>query len=285
MYYGAIEAGGTKFVCAVGNKDGEIIDKTKISTQSPEETINNVINFFKNYPLKGLGIGCFGPVQIDKSQGNYGEILSTPKRKWRNFNIYKKFKNYYDIPVYLDTDVNVAALGEYRWGAAKENNSCLYVTVGTGIGAGFVKDGQTLNGVNHPEMGHIRVKRSKEDDFQGVCPYHSDCLEGLASGPAIEKRYGVKASELSHRDDVWELESYYLAQAVMNYTLILSPHKIILGGGVMKQSHVISKIKGKLEKMVNGYVKIPPEFIVKPKLNDEQGIRGALALALQEKGE
>lgn len=285
MYYGAIEAGGTKFVCAVGKSDGEIVDKIKIPTLSPDETIRNVIEFFNQYSLLGIGIGCFGPIQINKKESNYGEILSTPKLEWRNFNIYKKFKATYNLPIYLDTDVNVAALGEYKWGAAKENDSCLYMTIGTGIGAGYVKDGKTLSGVTHPEMGHIRVKRLKEDNFQGICPYHNDCLEGLASGPAIEKRYGKKAMELSEREDVWELESYYLAQAIVNYTLILSPEKIILGGGVMKQRHILPLIYNKVLNEINGYVEIPPGFIVEPKLNDEQGIKGALSLAMSDQGE
>lgn len=281
MLYGAIEAGGTKFVCAVGDRGGSIVDQITIPTLAPEETLKMVDTFFDKYELSSIGIGSFGPVELNETNPNYGKILNTPKLLWKNFNLHEAFKEKYNIPVFLDTDVNAAALGEYYWGAAQLTDSCLYITVGTGIGAGFVKGGITLKGMAHPEMGHILIPRHPKDRFEGCCPYHKDCLEGLASGTALSDRYGVSGKELASRKDVWEMEAYYLAQAIINYILILSPEKIILGGGVMKQEVLFPLIRQKVSKLLNHYIEIDSleDYIVSPQLNDNQGIKGALALA------
>jgi fructokinase len=281
MLYGAIEAGGTKFVCAIGNEKGEIISKTVFPTQDPETTLGNVYSYFSNYALTSIGVGCFGPIELNKNRNNFGQLLNTPKQLWKNFNIYQALSSHFSVPVYVDTDVNAAALGEFHSGAAQESDSCLYITVGTGIGAGYVQNGKVSKGLFNTEMGHIYVPRHSEDSFEGSCHYHRDCLEGLASGTAIHTRYGKKGDELEEMQAVWELEAYYLAQAIVNYILILAPEKIILGGGVMKQTILYPLIRGEVAKLLNQYVNIDDfeQYIVPPELNDNQGVMGSLFLA------
>ncbi|GIN85973.1 fructokinase [Heyndrickxia sporothermodurans] len=283
MYLGAIEAGGTKFVCAVGDELGNIIERISLPTTTPDETIPQVVNFFRKYEIKALGVGAFGPIDINKNHSNYGYITNTPKIAWRNFPFFQTLQKEFQVPIGFNTDVNIAALGEATFGAAKGLGSCLYITVGTGIGAGAVVQGNLLQGYSHPEMGHILVRRHLEDSYQGKCPTHYDCLEGLAAGPAIEARWGKKGHELTDQAEVWELEAYYLAQALMQYILILSPEKIIMGGGVMKQSQLYLLIHKKLDELLNGYVTLPPlnDYIVPPGLGDNAGITGALVLAKQ----
>ncbi|WP_066067066.1 ROK family protein [Neobacillus soli] len=281
--FGAIEAGGTKFVCAVGDEWGNIIDRVKIPTTVPEETMAEVMAFFKKYELEAIGIGSFGPVDVNPESPTYGMITSTPKLAWRNFLFVQAMKDAFSVPIGFNTDVNAAALGEAVHGAAKGLDSCLYITVGTGIGAGAVVQGQLLQGLSHPEMGHILVRRHPNDHYQGKCPYHGDCLEGLAAGPAIEERWGEKGINLVGREEVWELEGYYIAQALMQYILILSPKRIILGGGVMKQKQVFSSVYKYLPELLHDYVSLPelPEYIVSPGLGDDAGITGSLLLAQQ----
>lgn len=284
MLIGGIEAGGTKFVCAVGDSSKKIIAKTNFPTERPDETLQNVQQFFQQYEVEAIGLGCFGPVDLDMKSRTYGSILHTPKIKWQHYDILSQLKANLNVPVYMDTDVNAAALGEYHYGAGKDVDSCMYITVGTGIGAGYVHNGQTYIGKSHPEMGHILIPKHRDDLFAGICPYHENCLEGLASGPAIEQRYGKKGSDLADESHVWELEAYYLAQAIMNYFLILSPERIILGGGVMKQEQLYRMIREKVIKFLNGYLKTDDmnQFIVEPKLQDEQGLRGAMELIEQD---
>ncbi|WP_066316067.1 ROK family protein [Bacillus sp. FJAT-29814] len=279
----AIEAGGTKFVCAVGDENGNIVERTQIPTTVPEETMGKVIEFFRNFSVDAIGIGSFGPIDINQESPTYGFITSTPKIAWKDYPFVQAMKDAFAVPVGFNTDVNAAALGEASLGAAKGLDSCLYITVGTGIGAGaFVQD-QLLQGLSHPEMGHILVRRHPDDPYKGRCPYHHDCLEGLAAGPAIEERWGVKGVELAARAEVWDLEGYYLAQAIMQYVLILSPKKIILGGGVSHQEQVFTSIYKYLPELVQGYVSLPElsSYIVRPGLGDEAGITGALLLAHQ----
>jgi fructokinase len=280
MYLGAIEAGGTKFVCAVGTPSGEVIDKITLQTNGPEETLREVDLFFSNYDINGFGVGSFGPIDLNKDSEMYGTILNTPKRQWRNFDLLGSLKRLFSVPIYLDTDVNVAALGEYKWGAAQDVESVLYITVGTGIGAGFVKGGETFIGRQHSEMGHIKIEQHHTDSFKGSCPYHENCLEGLASGTAIYERYGMKGNLLAENEDAWEMVSYYLAQAIVTYSLVLSPERIILGGGVMKQNRLYELVRRKTSALMNGYMTLPDmeEYIVAPSLQDEQGIRGAISL-------
>jgi fructokinase len=287
VYLGAIEAGGTKFVCAIGDHDGNIKERVTFPTTTPEETMRRVVEFFRPYPLEAIGIGSFGPVDLRRGSATYGYITSTPKQKWVNFNFVGEMKRHFSVPIGFDTDVNAAALGERRWGAAKGLQSCIYITVGTGIGVGAIVEGNLLHGLMHPEMGHILVRRHPQDTFAGVCPYHGDCLEGMASGPAIEKRWGKKGAELADRKEVWELEAFYLAQAIANYILILSPEKVIIGGGVMKQEQLLPDIRHHVIEFLNGYVQHKvilqkiDEYIVLPGLGDNAGICGALALAKQ----
>ncbi|MEK4565336.1 ROK family protein [Alkalihalobacillus sp. FSL R5-0424] len=283
----AIEAGGTKFVCAVGDETGEIVDKVTIPTIIPSETMKEVIAFFKKYQVTAMGVGSFGPIDIDQNSPSYGSITSTPKTAWKNYPIVQELKKEFPIPIGFNTDVNAAALGEAMLGAAKGLDSCLYITVGTGIGAGAVVQGNLLQGLSHPEMGHILVRKHPSDSFEGVCPYHNDCLEGLAAGPAIEKRWGQKGSELTNKEEVWELEGYYLAQAMMQYLLILSPRKIILGGGVSHQEAVFKAIRKHLPEMLAEYIELPEltDYIVRPGLGDQAGITGALMLAKRAQDE
>ncbi|MBO0994677.1 ROK family protein [Bacillus sp. SD088] len=282
---GAIEAGGTKFVCAVGKEDGTLIERIQLDTLTPENTIPHVIEFFKKHEIDALGIGSFGPIDIDKKSKTYGNITSTPKLKWRNYPFLQELKNALQVPMEFNTDVNAAALGEVMLGAAQDVDSCMYITVGTGVGVGAVIQGELLQGLSHPEMGHILVRRHPDDTYEGFCPYHGDCLEGMAAGPAIEQRWGKKGVELQDQQEVWELEAYYLAQALMQFILIVSPKKIIMGGGVMKQKQLFPLIQKKVQELLNGYVAVPQilehidEYIVPPALGDNAGITGALMLA------
>lgn len=285
--YGAIEGGGTKFICGIGTKEGEILDYISIPTTTPEETMSQAMNYFSDKEIASIGIGTFGPVDVNPASSTYGSVTKTPKPHWSGFDIIGYVKERLPIPVGFDTDVNAAALGETVWGAAKGLSSCLYLTVGTGIGGGAVVEGKMVHGLTHPEMGHISVRRHPEDTFEGFCPFHSDCLEGLAAGPAVEKRWGKKAYELDASHDAWRFQSYYIAQALVNYILILSPEKIILGGGVMNQSHLFPLIRAEVQRLLNGYVHHPAllegidQYIVSPGLVDKAGLSGALAMAIQ----
>lgn len=285
MRLGAIEAGGTKFVCGIGNEHGEVIERISIPTTTPEETMGQVIDFFKNKEVDAIGVGSFGPVDLDVSSPTYGFITSTPKKYWNQFDLVGGLKKRFDVPIGFDTDVNAAALGESVWGAAKGLDSCLYMTVGTGIGVGAVAEGKLIHGMLHPEMGHILVRRHEKDAYQGSCPFHGDCLEGMAAGPAIEARWGKKGVDLAADSGVWELEAYYLAQALVNYILVLSPQKIIIGGGVMKQEQLFPLVRKHTVKLLNGYIqhenilKNIDQYIVPPGLGDNAGLCGALALA------
>lgn len=285
MILGAIEAGGTKFVCGIGNENGDIIEKISFPTTTPEETLKLVTDYFKDKQIEALGVGSFGPIDLNTESSTYGFITSTPKKHWKNVNLLGELKKHIDVPMAFDTDVNAAALGELEWGAAKGLDSCIYMTVGTGIGVGAVTEGKLIHGMLHPEMGHILVKRHEDDTYKGNCPFHGDCLEGLASGPAIENRWGQKGIVLSANPQVWELEAYYLAQALVNYILVLSPKKLILGGGVMQQKQLFPIIIEHVVNLLNGYIQNEnllvciDEYIVPPELGDNAGLCGALALA------
>ncbi len=280
----AIEAGGTKFICGIGNENGEIFEKISIPTTVPEETMKKVIEYFKGKEFEVMGVACFGPIDPVKGSKTYGYISKTPKPNWTDYDIIGELKKNFNVPMEFDTDVNGAALGESLWGAGKGLNSVMYITVGTGIGAGAVINGRMLQGLTHPEMGHISIKRNENDKFKGKCPFHSDCLEGLASGPAIEDRWGEKAYNLEDKNEVWELEAYYLAQALINYILILSPQRIIMGGGVMKQKQMFPLIRKNVKEFLNGYVhkkeilEDSDNYIVYPGLEENAGLMGSLAL-------
>lgn len=287
MLYGAIEAGGTKFVCAVADEQLNIMDKVKIDTLNPEYTMKKTKEFFAKHDIVSLGIGSFGPVDIHKSSPDYGMIQNTPKIKWRNFNIIKSLKETIDVPMIIDTDVNAAALGEYKMGHGAGKRSVLYITIGTGVGAGFAVDGETLSGLTHPEMGHVLVRQLDEDKFEGVCPSHKNCLEGLVAGPAIEARCGQKGHLLANDHKVWDYIADYIGQALMTYNLILSPEIILIGGGVSQQEHLFPKIRQAFKKHLNGYISHPvldtdlSEYIRYPKNGQLAGLYGSFQLAVK----
>lgn len=286
MNIGAIEAGGTKFVLAIGNENGEIFHRHVVKTTTPVETMRHVKEFFDKYEFERIGVGSFGPVDINVNSNTYGYIKNTPKKEWINFDLVGELKKYYDVDITLNTDVNCAALGEFKIGAAKDEKSCLYMTVGTGIGVGVILNGGILAGITHPEMGHIFLKRHEKDNYVGKCIYHKDCFEGLASGPAIMERAGIGAENIPEGDIAWEIEAYYLAQGIINFILTLGPEKIILGGGVSKQKHLFPLIHKYVKEMLNGYLELEvlqniENYIVYAELGDDAGIKGTLILGSQ----
>jgi fructokinase len=287
MRLGALEAGGTKMVCAIGNENGDIIERVSIPTETPEITMPKLIEYFKDKEIEALGIGCFGPIDLNRSSETYGYITTTPKLAWANYNIVGVLKEALKVPVGFDTDVNGSALGEATWGITKGLENSMYITIGTGVGAGIITNGILLHGMLHPEGGHLLLSKHPDDDYEGKCPYHKTCMEGLASGPAIEARWGKKGAELADRKEVWELEAYYIAQALVDYIMILSPQRIILGGGVMHQEHMMPLVREEVKRQLAGYIKTKEledieHYIVLPSLNDNQGIMGALKLAVDE---
>lgn len=287
MILGALEAGGTKMVCAIGNEQGEILDRVSIPTETPQITIPLLISYFADKGVEALGIGCFGPIDLNRNSKSYGYITTTPKLAWKDCNIVGAFLEALKVPVGFDTDVNGSALGEATWGITKGLENSMYITIGTGIGAGVISNGRLLHGMLHPEGGHLLLSRHPEDKFEGSCPYHKNCLEGLAAGPAIEARWGKKGVELAERKEVWELEAYYIAQALVDYIMILSPQRIVLGGGVMHQEHMMPLVREEVKRQLAGYIKTREldnmdSYIVLPSLNDNQGIMGALKLGLNE---
>ena len=278
---GAIEAGGTKFVCAVSDDELNIIEKVTIPTTNPEETFEKTFAFFDRFDLKAIGIGSFGPIDTNKNSKTYGYITSTPKLQWQHTEFLGVFKERYNVPVGWNTDVNAAALGEVTFGAAKEKDSCVYITVGTGIGGGAYINGEPLTGISHPEMGHFYPPKHENDTYEGFCDFHGSCLEGLAAGPALKGRFGIKAEDLPEDHEAWDIEAHYLAHAAMTYTTILSPSCIIFGGGVMSQSHLMDKVRTKFESLLNDYLELPnvKDYIISPGLGEESGIKGSLLLA------
>lgn len=288
--YGGIEAGGTKIVCAIGSGPENIYDEVRFPTTTPGETINQCIEYFSTYlsnnELDSIGVGSFGPLDLRINSATYGYITFTTKLGWSNTNFLGKLKEKIKIPIVLDTDVNVAALGEYYWGAGKNTSDFVYLTIGTGIGGGAIVNNKLLHGFNHPEMGHLLIqKNNKNDSFSGNCNFHKNCLEGLASGPAIEKYWDKKAEYISKNHEAWDKQADYLAKAIMNYMLILAPKRIILGGGVMEQKQLFPIIQKKVKEYLNGYIHIPEimdhldDYIIPPQLGNKAGILGAIALA------
>jgi fructokinase len=286
-YLGAIEGGGTKFVCGVGTEAGEIVDKVSFPTTVPEETLAHLFNYFADKPLDALGVGSFGPINAIPGSDKYGFITTTPKPYWRDTNILGELGKRLNVPFGFDLDVNVAALGEAELGAGRDGRGCLYITVGTGIGGGLVLDGRIVQGFSHAEMGHILVRRHPDDAFAGCCPYHGDCLEGLASGPALEGRWGEKGAALPPDHRAWAIQADYLAQACMNFVLVTMPPRIIIGGGVSQQAHLFPLIRQRFKELMNGYVEHPnlgeglDAYIVPPDLGGDAGLTGALILARQ----
>lgn len=290
MRLGALEAGGTKMVCAIGDEKGTIYEQASIPTTTPEETMPQIIEYFRTHgyadgqQLDGIGVAAFGPVDVKPASATYGRILDSSKLAWRQYPILNVLQDAFPIPMGLDTDVNGSCLGEVTYGAGRGLDSVVYITVGTGIGAGIYMDGRLVHGMLHPEAGHMLIAPVKGDETHCVCPYHTHCLEGLAAGPSIEKRWGKKAAELADCPEVWELESTYLAQAITNLIMVVSPQRFILGGGVMHQQQLFPLIRRKVVENVNGYIRTPEmadmdTYIVPAGGKDDQGILGALRLA------
>ncbi|GAB1542683.1 ROK family protein [Scytonema sp. NUACC21] len=289
--WGGIEAGGTKFVCVVGTSPEDLRVELRIPTTTPTETIARVIEFFQQQQkqigtLDAIGIGSFGPVDPNPNSPTFGYLMNTPKPGWQNLDLVGIISQTLGVPVAFDTDVNAAALGEYCWGAAQGLDTFLYLTVGTGIGGGAMIDGRLLHGLLHPEMGHISIPHDLDiDPFRGCCPFHGDCLEGLASGPAIEKRWGQKADLLPADHPAWSLEAHYLALGLVNWIFTLCPQRIIMGGGVMQQKHLFPLVRFQVREMLKRYLAVPTvleqieDYILPPMLGDRAGIAGAIALA------
>jgi fructokinase len=288
--FGGIEAGGTKFVCAVGTGPDDLRARIELPTTTPDETIGRVIQFFQDHvkhePLAAVGIGSFGPIEVHSSSPRFGYITSTPKAGWRNVDLAGPVKRTLNLPVGFDTDVNAAALGEHRWGAARGLDTFVYITVGTGIGGGGMVEGRLIHGLLHPEMGHLRIAHDTQADaFAGVCPFHGDCWEGLATGPSIEARWGTKGQAMPPDHPAWKLEAHYLALGVTSLVCTLSPQRVILGGGVMKQPSLMSLVRREAQELLNGYIQAPEiterieQYIVAPDLGENAGVLGAIALA------
>ncbi len=284
---GGIEAGGTKFVCAVGTGPQDIRDSVRFPTTTPAETIAQAIAFFQQQkePVAAIGIGSFGPIDPQPLSPTFGFITSTPKPGWANADLVGQIQQVIPVPMAFDTDVNAAAYGEYCWGAAQELDTFLYLTIGTGIGGGGMVEGHLMHGLIHPEMGHILIPHNRADDpYAGHCPFHGDCLEGLASGPAMKARWGQPAETLPPDHPAWVLEANYIAYGLVNLICTLSPQRIILGGGVMSQPHIFGLVRQQVQTLLCGYVQHTAilqeidQYIVPPALGGLAGVLGSLAL-------
>jgi len=278
--YGGLETGGTWCVAAVGRGPDDLDALERFPTTTPGETVGRCADFFKrNGPIERLGIGSFGPVDVDPASPTWGNVTTTPKPGWAHTPVAKPLAQGLGIGVVFDTDVNAAALGEYRWGAGQGSDPFVYVTVGTGIGGGVVSSGRPVHGLMHPELGHVRIPHDlQRDPYGGSCPYHGDCFEGLACGPAIQQRWGVPGGELPDDHPAWALEADYLASGMVALACILSPHKIVLSGGVGRRPGMPEAVATRLEELLADYM--PSPQIVAPVLGDRAGVLGALALAM-----
>jgi fructokinase len=277
--YGGIETGGSKWECAIGTSPEDIRAVETITTTTPDETIGRAIAFFvREGPVAAVGIGSFGPIDPNPDSTTWGHITSTPKPGWAYTDVAREIGRRLAVPVAFDTDVNAAALGEYRWGAAQGLDTFCYITVGTGIGGGGMTGGRLLHGLVHPEVGHMRIPHDRDrDPFDGICPFHGDCLEGLASGLAIEARWGRPPEELDGDGPVWELQAHYLALGLVSVICVLSPERILLGGGVMRQPTLLPLVQEEVARLMNGYQE--PAAILLPALAPRSGVLGAIALA------
>ncbi|HYP07721.1 MAG TPA: ROK family protein [Bryobacteraceae bacterium] len=287
--FGGIEAGGTKFVCAIG-QGPDNLRTIRIPTTTPQETIGRAVEFFResNVALQSVGIASFGPVDLIGGSPTFGFITSTPKPGWRDVDLAGQVERALGVPVAFDTDVNGAVLAETQWGAARGLTDALYLTVGTGVGGGAIVGGRLVHGMLHPEMGHIRIPHDHAaDPYRGSCPYHGDCLEGLACGLAMEERWGARAESLESGHPAWDLEAHYLALGLATWVCTLSPQRIVVGGGVGSRPDLLVLVRQKLAELLNGYVRTPQvlsamhEYVVAPGLGEHSGVLGAIALAMQ----
>lgn len=289
--YAAIEAGGTKFRVAI-SEDREVVADTTIETTVPDETLAATIAFIAaNGPVAAAGIAAFGPLDLDQSSLTYGSITATPKPHWSDTPVLDRVRDALGVPVAIDVDVGGAVLGEWKWGAARGLAHVVYLTIGTGIGGGVLLNGTVHHGMGHPEMGHIAMERVPGDDYPGHCPFHGGCFEGMASGPAIEDRWGAKGKELAGRTEVWDLEATYLAQALRTFTYVVAPERIVIGGGVMQAPGLIERVRTRLAEQISGYATSTIHdgdlagYVVYPELGQDAGLYGAIALAMQAAGQ
>ncbi len=290
--FGAVEAGGSKFVCAVGNAAGDILLEQRLPTSDPTTTFAAVRAFLRRGceefgTYAAIGIASFGPVEIDPASARYGHIGKTPKAGWSGTDILGRLTQDYACPSGFDSDVAAAALAEHRWGAARGVDNLVYLTVGTGIGGGVVANGRPIRGLMHPEVGHIYPRRHPLDPgFAGICPFHGDCLEGLASGPAIIARTGASLEQLEHGHPQWQIEADYLGQLCAQLVLTLSPQRIVMGGGVMSPAHLLPLVAERMQHWLGGYVDRDEvlgggrSYLTAPKLGARAGVVGALVLAM-----
>jgi fructokinase len=286
VIFGGVEGGGTKWVCAVSSAPGEVADVTTIPTTTPDETLERVVEFFRGYPaLAGVGVGSFGPLDLDERSPRFGTITTTPKPGWPGTGVHAFLSAELDVPVAIETDVGAAAIAEGRYGAAEGLDTFCYITIGTGIGGGAVVRGEVLHGLLHPELGHMRIPHDrKRDPFPGCCPYHGDCFEGLASGESLRQRFGVRADELRD-DDAWELEAEYIAYGLVNVICTLSPQRIVVGGGVMHAAGLLERVQARTQELAGAYFDSPAlgdavgDYVVLPGLGDRAGVIGAVELA------
>lgn len=287
MLLGSIEAGGTKFVCAIAKENYDIIDQIVIPTTTPSETLAKVIKYFKQFNIDALGVASFGPIEIREDHPKYGYITSTPKEGWKNIDIVGNLRTHFRVPISWTTDVNGSAYGEYVKLQEKEGHtsSLVYYTIGTGVGGGAIFNGEFLGLLGHPEMGHTIVRRHEEDKtFDGCCPFHKNCLEGLASGPSFEKRLGIKGENVEDTHEIYQQVAYYIAQAALQSTLLIRPEKIIFGGSVISEN-LLAKVRIILKEMLNNYIELPPmeEYITTPTIeNNGSATLGNFALAKQK---
>jgi len=285
MRIGALEAGGTKMVLGIFDEEGHLLEDTKLPTRTPAQTMPEIIAYFQEKGIDRLGIGTFGPVNLREDSPEYGNITATPKLDWRNYPLLSTLREALGVPCAIDTDVNAAALAECRLGAARGCGNAVYVTVGTGIGAGICVGGKPVHGLMHPEVGHMLLKPNPMDPLpQGICPYHESCLEGLASGPAIARRAGTSGENLPDEDPVFTLAAGYLAQMCVNLIVTVSPERIVIGGGVLEREFLLDRIRRETVRLLGGYVQVPEitaridSYIVLPELYPISGLIGAWLL-------
>lgn len=293
--FGGVEGGGTKFQMLIGTGPGDIVEEARIPTTTPEETLERVVSFFRrprpNTELVGIGFASFGPIDLTPGSPTYGSITTTPKPGWAHTDVVGPLRSALDVPIGWDTDVTGAALGEHQWGAGRDVQDLVYLTVGTGIGGGVLVNGRPVHGLIHPEMGHLLIPRQEGDTFPGACPYHGACLEGLASGPALEQRLGRRGESVPWDDPVWELEAWYLAAGILNTVFVLSPQRVIVGGGVAATRGLLERVRRHITRLNGSYLAAAAldgdidAYVVPPGLGDRSGRLGALVLAQFAAGE
>jgi fructokinase len=287
--YGGVETGGSWCVCALGRGPGELVAEEQFPTTDPKTTLGRIADFFRrNTGAVAIGIGSFGPVDLDPTSPTWGYVTSTPKPGWQRVSVATVLGEQLGVPVAFDTDVAAAAVGEHRWGAGLGVEAVCYLTVGTGIGAGLLRDGEPWHGLVHPEVGHVRIPRDHErDSFKGSCPVHGDCWEGLASGLAIAERWGTPSEELPDDHPAWPLEADYLALGIVGIVMIASPERVIVGGGVMERRPLLPMTRSRVRDLIAGYLDTPllgeqiDAYLVPPRLGDRAGVLGAIAMARQ----